>query len=59
MTCRNNPYLAQNLRHGFRLGCADSNKLSDVLHKMDEPSLSKLVRDHECGKLEQIGSPAA
>jgi hypothetical protein len=26
-------------------------KLSDVLHKLDEPSLSKLVRDHQHGKL--------
>jgi hypothetical protein len=40
-------------------GCADSDKLIDVLHKMDEPSLSKLVRDHEAGKLEQICSQAA
>jgi hypothetical protein len=27
-------------------------KLSDVLHKLDEPSLAKLVRDHEGGHLE-------
>jgi hypothetical protein len=38
----------------FAFGCADSDKLSDVLPKLDEPSLSKLVRDHEAGKLEQI-----
>jgi len=37
----------------FAQGCADSDKLSDVLRKIDEPSLSKLVRDHEAG-LEQI-----
>jgi hypothetical protein len=43
----------------FAKGCADSDKLSDVLHKMDEPSLSKLVRDHEAGKLEQICKQAA
>jgi len=43
----------------FAKGCAESDKLSDVLHKMDEPSLSKLVRDHEAGKLEQICSQAA
>jgi hypothetical protein len=29
-------------------------KLSDVLAKLDEPSLSQLIRDHEAGKLEQI-----
>jgi hypothetical protein len=43
----------------FAKDCADSEKLSDVLHKMDEPSLSKLVHDHEAGKLEQICSQAA
>ena len=37
----------------FAKDCAESDRLSDVLHKMDEPSLSKLVRDHESGKLEQ------
>jgi hypothetical protein len=43
----------------FAKGCAESNRLSDVLHKMDEPSLSKLVRDHEAGKLERICEQAA
>jgi hypothetical protein len=43
----------------FAKGCAESERLSDVLHKMDEPSLRKLVRDHEAGKLEQICSEAA
>jgi hypothetical protein len=43
----------------FAKGCAESERLSDVLHKMDDPSLSKLVRDHEAGKLEQICSEAA
>jgi hypothetical protein len=37
----------------------ESDRLSDVLHKMDEPSLSKLVRDHEAGKLERICEQAA
>jgi hypothetical protein len=32
--------------HGFR----DNDKLSDVLHALDEPS--KLVRDHQAGTLE-------
>ena len=30
----------------FAKGCADDDKLSDVLHKLDEPSLSALVEDH-------------
>jgi hypothetical protein len=38
----------------FAYGCSDEDKLSDVLHKVDEPSLSKLVRDMEAGKLEGI-----
>jgi hypothetical protein len=36
---------------GFAAGFKDSDKLSDVLAKMDEPSLSKLTRDHEAGTL--------
>jgi hypothetical protein len=36
---------------GFAAGFKDSDKLSDVLAKMDEPSLSKLIRDHEGGTL--------
>jgi hypothetical protein len=32
---------------GFAPEFADSEKLAEVLHKMDEPSLSKLIRDHE------------
>ena len=43
----------------FALGCDDDEKLCDVLHKVDEPSLSKLVRDHDDGKLERICSEAA
>ena len=37
---------------GFAPGCADNDRLSDVLHKLDEPSLSKLVHDHEHGTLD-------
>lgn len=42
--------------YGPRFGdvCRGDEKLSDVLHKMDEPSLSKLVHDHLHGKLEKI-----
>ncbi len=39
---------------GFASGCADDAKLSDVLIKLDESSLSHLIRDHEAGYLEQI-----
>jgi hypothetical protein len=35
----------------FAEGCRPEEKLSDVLHKVDEPSLSKLVHDHDPGKL--------
>lgn len=28
-------------------GCAPEEKLSNVLNKLDEPSVSKLVHDHE------------
>ena len=36
---------------GFAQGCADDDKLSDVLAKLDNRSLSKLVRDYEAGVL--------
>ena len=32
----------------------DNETLTDALHKLDEPSLSKLIHDHEHGRLEQI-----
>jgi hypothetical protein len=35
----------------FAKGCADDEKLCDVLAKLDEPSLFKLVRDHKAGML--------
>ncbi|MBV8752093.1 MAG: hypothetical protein JO328_04455 [Hyphomicrobiales bacterium] len=38
----------------FAKGCDDKEKLSEVLHKLDEPSLSSLIRDHESGRLEQV-----
>jgi uncharacterized protein (DUF2249 family) len=38
----------------FAPGLSDRDKLSDVLHKLDEPSLSKLVRDHDAGRLHEI-----
>ena len=36
---------------GFAQGCADGEKLSDVLAKLDERSFSKLVRDYEARML--------
>jgi len=38
----------------FAAGCRDEDKLSDVLHKLDQTSLSHLTRDHDAGYLEQI-----
>jgi hypothetical protein len=43
----------------FAFPCAENDRLSDCLHKLDEASLSKLVRDHQEGKLERICSEAA
>lgn len=49
--------LVKNLRKiygpGFAPGCSDNEKLSEVLDKLDEPSLSKLHRDHDAGTLEK------
>ena len=36
---------------GFAKGCANDEKLSEVLAKLDEQSLFKLVRDHKAGML--------
>jgi hypothetical protein len=38
----------------FAKNCSDTDKLSDVLHKLDEPSLSKLIADHEWDRLDAI-----
>jgi hypothetical protein len=38
---------------GFARGFNDSDKLSDVLHKFNEPSLTQLRRDYDGGSLEQ------
>ncbi len=43
----------------FAYGCADNDTLGDVLQKLDEPSLSKLVRDEESRNLERICLEAA
>jgi hypothetical protein len=39
---------------GFAPGCADNAKLSDCLAKLDEPSLTRVVHDHDGGQLEHI-----
>ncbi len=33
---------------------SNKKKLSDVLHKLDEPSLTRLIHDHEAGNLDAI-----
>jgi hypothetical protein len=38
----------------FAGGCGNKKKLGDVLHKLDEPSLTRLIHDHEAGNLETI-----
>ena len=42
----------------FARGAQPHEKLSDVLVEMDEPSLSRLVHDHEHGHLERKISAA-
>jgi hypothetical protein len=37
---------------GFAPGFPDSAKLSDIPHKLDEPSLSQMHRDHDGGHLD-------
>ncbi len=38
----------------FAKGCSDNERLSSVLHRLDEPSLSQLIRDHGAGRLSDI-----
>jgi hypothetical protein len=38
----------------FAPGCRDDEQLRDALHKLNEPSLGKLIADQQAGKLEQI-----
>ena len=39
----------------FAPNCSDGDKLRDVLHKLDESSLTKLHRDHDAGRLTGVG----
>jgi hypothetical protein len=43
----------------FAPHCADDEKLSDVIPKLDVLSLTQLVRDYKSGKLERICREAA
>lgn len=43
----------------FAEGCRDDEKLRDVLHKLDEPTLGTLIDDQQHGKLEEICRPVA
>jgi hypothetical protein len=40
--------------YGFAPHCAESDRLGNVLHKMDVASLTDLTRDHKAGKLKEI-----
>jgi hypothetical protein len=43
----------------FARGCAANEQLSEALHKLDELSLSRLVRDFESGTLDHVSRQAA
>jgi hypothetical protein len=38
----------------FAEGCADDESLGEALHKLDEPTLTKLLAAHDSGELEKI-----
>jgi hypothetical protein len=38
----------------FAGACGNKKKLGDVLDKLDEPSLTRLIHDDEAGNLEEI-----
>ena len=38
----------------FATGCRDDDQIRDVLDKLDEPSLGRLIADQQAGKLERI-----
>jgi hypothetical protein len=48
--------LRKHYGRNFALGRDDNDKLSDVRHKVDDPSLSKLVRDQQDGKLQRFAA---
>jgi hypothetical protein len=38
----------------FAKECSDTETLTEVLHKLDEPTLTKLLGAHDSGELERI-----
>ena len=38
----------------FADGCSDHDKLSGVLHTLDPPCLTKLIHDHDAGRIAEI-----
>jgi hypothetical protein len=38
----------------FAPACSEQEKLSEVLHKLDDQSLTELIRDHAAGSLDEI-----
>lgn len=38
----------------FAKGCSETDTLGDVLHKLDEPSQTSLLRDHDAGTLDRV-----
>ena len=38
----------------FAAGCFESDRLTDVLDRLDEVSVNKLAHDYEAGKLAQV-----
>jgi hypothetical protein len=58
IACKYGNTLIRTLRkidgRGFAKRCANNEKLSNVLHKLDEPSLTHVIEDHEAGNLEAI-----
>ncbi len=39
---------------GYAGACGNKKKLGDVLHKLDEPSLTRLIHDEKAGNLNAI-----
>jgi hypothetical protein len=38
----------------FARGCSDSETLGEAMHKLDEPTLTKLLAAHENGELAKL-----
>jgi hypothetical protein len=39
----------------FARGCSDSETLCEAMHKLDEPTLTRMLAAHDSGALEKIG----